>query len=155
MKDDVLWVMVCDVCVGFEYDFECMVRFFVVGVVLYGLFFYVVFCVFERVMGASTNAATVARKVVVGYMVLFLMYMVGFFFFMSVLEGEMMMVVYDRFRDKVVEMFISGTCYWSFANAFNFAYVSRVGRILFFNVVGVVWNVYMSYVVSVSDDGKS
>jgi protein Mpv17 len=97
----------------------------------------------------------VARKVAVGHTVLFPTYTAGFFFFMSALEGETMTAAYDRFRDKAAETFISGTCYWPFANAFNFAYVPRAGRILFLNAAGVAWNAYMSHVVSASDDGKS
>ena len=127
-------------------------RFFVVGAALHGPFFHVAFRALERAMGASTSAATVARKVAVGHAVLFPTYTAGFFFFMSALEGETMTAACDRFRDKAAETFISGTCYWPFANAFNFAYVPRAGRILFLNAAGVAWNAYMSHVVSASDD---
>jgi len=140
---------------GFEHDFERTGRFFVVGAALHGPFFHVAFRALERAMGASTSAATVARKVAVGHAVLFPTYTAGFFFFMSALEGETMTAACDRFRDKAAETFISGTCYWPFANAFNFAYVPRAGRILFLNAAGVAWNAYMSHVVSASDESKS
>ena len=154
-KDDAPRATARDARAGFEHDFERTARFFVVGAALHGPFFHVAFRALERAMGASTNAATVARKVAVGHTVLFPTYTAGFFFFMSALEGETMTAAYDRFRDKAAETFISGTCYWPFANAFNFAYVPRAGRILFLNAAGVAWNAYMSHVVSASDDGKS
>jgi len=140
--------------VGFEHDLARTGRFFVVGAALHGPFFHVAFRGLERAMGASTSATTVARKVAFGHTVLFPTYTAGFFFFMSALEGETMTAACDRFRDKAVETFISGTAYWPFANAFNFAYVPRAGRILFLNAAGVAWNAYMSHVVSASEDGK-
>ena len=140
---------------GFDHDFARTGRFFIVGAALHGPFFHHAFRGVEHVVGAGTCARTVAKKVAFGHTVLFPTYTAGFFFAMAGLEGESMAVGYERLKDKAVDTFVSGTMYWPVANAFNFAYVPKSGRILFLNAAGVAWNAYMSHVVSTCDDSES
>ena len=136
--------------IGFEHDAERTGRFFIVGAGLHGPMFHRAFRQLDRVVGTGTCAKTVATKVAVGHAVLFPTYTTMFFFAMSGLEGETATRAYERFRDVATETFVSGTAYWPFVNAFNFAYVPRAGRLLFLNACGVCWNAYMSHVVSSS-----
>jgi len=140
---------------GFEHDAERTGRFFVVGAGVHGPMFHHAFRQLDRVVGAGTCAKTVVKKVAIGHTVLFPTYTAMFFFAMSGLEGETVTRAYERFRDRATETFVSGTAYWPFVNAFNFAYVPRAGRLLFLNACGVCWNAYMSHVVSSSSSSSS
>ena len=140
---------------GFDHDLARTGRFFIVGAALHGPFFHHAFRGIERVVGSGTCARVVGKKVAFGHTVLFPTYTAGFFFAMAGLEGESMAVGYERLKDKAVDTFVSGTMYWPLANAFNFAYVPKSGRILFLNAAGVAWNAYMSHVVSTCEGSES
>lgn len=140
---------------GFDHDLARTGRFFIVGAALHGPFFHHAFRGVEKVVGSGTCARVVGQKVAFGHTVLFPTYTAGFFFAMAGLEGETMAVGYERLKDKAVDTFVSGTMYWPLANAFNFAYVPKSGRILFLNAAGVAWNAYMSHVVSTCEGSES
>ena len=140
---------------GFDHDLARTGRFFIVGAALHGPFFHHAFRGIESVVGSGTCARVVGKKVAFGHTVLFPTYTAGFFFAMAGLEGESMTVGYERLKDKAVDTFVSGTMYWPLANAFNFAYVPKSGRILFLNAAGVAWNAYMSHVVSTCEGSES
>lgn len=140
---------------GFDHDLARTGRFFIVGATWHGPFFHHAFRGIESVVGSGTCARVVVKKVAFGHTVLFPTYTAGFFFAMAGLEGESMAVGYERLRDKAVDTFVSGTMYWPLANALNFAYVPKSGRILFLNAAGVAWNAYMSHVVSTCDGSES
>lgn len=140
---------------GFDHDLARTGRFFIVGAVWHGPFFHHAFRGIEKVVGSGTSARVVGQKVAFGHTVLFPTYTAGFFFAMAGLEGESMAVGYERLKDKAVDTFVSGTMYWPLANAFNFAYVPKSGRILFLNAAGVAWNAYMSHVVSTCEGSES
>ena len=73
-------------------------------------------------------------------------FMSTFFGYYSVVDGKSYSQYKARLREALIPTLIANWSYWPFVMAINFSFVPHHFRVLFTNICGILWNIYLSYV---------
>ncbi|KAI8815374.1 hypothetical protein BJ742DRAFT_783373 [Cladochytrium replicatum] len=114
------------------------------GATINGPYYYYAFRIIDRVVGTSVSVSSVVIKAISSQTFFSPPYLATFLAYTGYFEGANPV---DRVQSRFVELYTSSWMIWPFVNVVNFKYMKPgVPRILFMNVLGVAWNVYMSWV---------
>ncbi|KAI8814207.1 hypothetical protein BJ742DRAFT_786812 [Cladochytrium replicatum] len=114
------------------------------GTTINGPYYYYAFRIIDRVVGTSASVRSVVIKAISSQTFFSPPYLATFLAYTGYFEGANPV---ERVQSRFVELYTSSWMIWPFVNVLNFKYMKPgVPRILFMNVLGVAWNVYMSWV---------
>lgn len=126
-------------------DIRQTIRFALLGISLHGPFFYRGFKWLDQTVGSAPTFRKAALKVALGQFTLFPVYTTIFFGGMGLLEGLTIRQCVDKVQRSVPQAFVTGCVFWPTVNMLNFMMVPPTGRVVYVNVVGLLWNAYLSW----------
>jgi len=94
----------------------------------------------------KTDLRTVALKIVLDQIFAAPFFAITFFFGMGVLEDKRMSECWTEFVKKFPTVYLFDWCIWPPTQYINFALVPPAFRVLYVNVVTVIWDVFLSYI---------
>ncbi|GAQ78838.1 Mpv17-like protein [Klebsormidium nitens] len=128
-----------------DLDFQRTLRFAFVGLTLHGPYFLHGFRWLDATFGPSKSLQIAVAKTALGQAVVFPVYLGAFFTYMGKLEGKTWQECKVKLEQGFLPTYTSGCVFWPVANMFNFTMVPPTERVLYSNIVGLVWNSYLSY----------
>jgi hypothetical protein len=63
------------------------------------------------------------------------------------LDGKHIKETYEIFKDKFLKIYLYDTLIWPGSQLINFYFVSDTYRLLYVNVMSIVWNACLSYLL--------
>mmetsp|Transcript_10296 Transcript_10296/g.24694 ORF Transcript_10296/g.24694 Transcript_10296/m.24694 type:complete len:175 (-) Transcript_10296:473-997(-) len=133
-----------------DYSVERTLRWTVVGLTLHGPYFLGGFSILDKQFGAATSLRIVATKTATAQLLLFPPYLVALFGTMGYMEGHP--DIAEKIQTQVPKAFITGCVFWPIANFVNFSFVSPTLRVPYLACAGGVWNSYLSWTNSKSNE---
>ena len=73
-------------------------------------------------------------------------YILGFYVYISALEGLSVEHICDKVRSSFLPALTADLSYWFTANVINFRFVPSTSRVYCVGFFGLLWNIYLSYV---------
>eukprot|EP01023_Acetabularia_acetabulum_P019280 TRINITY_DN19801_c0_g2_i1.p3 TRINITY_DN19801_c0_g2~~TRINITY_DN19801_c0_g2_i1.p3 ORF type:complete len:210 (-),score=9.08 TRINITY_DN19801_c0_g2_i1:522-1061(-) len=128
-----------------QFDWNRSYRFAVVGLTLHGPFFYFGFRALDSYMGAARTLRIALKKTAVGQFTLFPSYVSAFFLYMGLLEQQTLQQSCEKVKSAFLPTMYTGTVFWPIVNIFNFMYVPATFRVAYVNILGLIWNAYLSW----------
>ena len=122
-----------------SYDVVRTLRWFCMGLVLHGPYFFVGFSAIDRAFARKSWA----KKTAAAQFFLFPPYLVVLFGTLGVLEQHP--DIPAKIRSRVPEAFLTGCIFWPFANSINFKLVPNSLRVPYLALSAGIWNSYLSY----------
>lgn len=126
-------------------DYRQTARFGLVGLTLHGPLFHNYFRFLDRRFGQSSTVGQAALKTAVGQVTIFPFYVTSFFTYMGLLESLSLSECAEKVKKATPQTFAAGCAFWPIVNVFNFLYVAPAGRVMYVNVAGLFWNIWLSY----------
>ncbi|GMH45429.1 hypothetical protein BSKO_13386 [Bryopsis sp. KO-2023] len=127
-------------------DWARTARFSLLGLALHGPYFHFGFKVVDKLMGASTTWKSALLKTMASQVTVFPSWLVVFFSYMGVLEGQGIKGGVERVKKGFVPSFTTGMAFWPPMIMFNFMFCPLEYRVAYVGLVGIVWSSYMSWV---------
>lgn len=104
----------------------------------------------------GTEGTTVATKVAIDQILWAPVFTMMFFAYNSLLEGKSLEEYFAKLRSDLVTGVRGSWSYWTPAHIINFAFIPPSQRLLYINVLQVVYNIFLSFLgnknVDTSDD---
>ena len=88
---------------------------------------------------------SIIKRVVLDQAVFAPCFIPTFFLSVKLLEGRKLNESIEELRKVFVDMYTTNLVLWVPASSINFAFVPQRFMVLFGNVVGLVWNTYVSF----------
>jgi protein Mpv17 len=126
----------------YSYNGRQTAEFAFIGATLHGPYFMHGFKVLDYLYGPKKTFTNVLKKSITGQLLIFPPFLVLFLSYKSILEGKDPIV---KMKNDIGGIFWNGCFFWPIANMINFGFVPPQGRLLFSNVVGTIWNTYLSH----------
>ena len=92
-----------------------------------------------------TSCLQAVCKTLLGQVTVFPAYLALFFTYSKVLEGGTLESGFRHTRSAFVPTYKAGWVFWPAVNVFNFMCIAQSQRVLYVNVIGLIWNAFMSY----------
>ncbi|KAL4857384.1 PXMP2/4 family protein 4 [Chlorella vulgaris] len=121
-------------------------RFGLIGLAFHGPYFYNAFRWLDATLGPSVTFQRAALKSLTGQVTVFPVYLASFFVLMGTLEGLQPQQCAAKVQAALVPTWVAGSAFWPVVNTINFRVISTpLGRLVFANLAGLIWNTYLSY----------
>lgn len=85
------------------------------------------------------------KKTAIGQVTMFPAYTAAFYMYTGLLEGRTVIQAVDKTKEKFLPTFVAGSVFWPIVNIFNFTSVPPQHRVLYVGIVGVTWNIFLSW----------
>ncbi|KAL7640809.1 UNVERIFIED_CONTAM: hypothetical protein RMT77_009094 [Armadillidium vulgare] len=98
----------------------------------------------DKVLPRKT-AKTVVKKILIDQIVAAPFFAITFFVGAGLLEGKSLRESYDEFKQKFPAVYLFDWCIWPPTQAINFYYVPTQYRVLYVNMITIIWDIFLSY----------
>eukprot|EP00096_Caligus_rogercresseyi_P007829 TRINITY_DN25928_c0_g1_i1.p1 TRINITY_DN25928_c0_g1~~TRINITY_DN25928_c0_g1_i1.p1 ORF type:complete len:183 (-),score=16.79 TRINITY_DN25928_c0_g1_i1:33-581(-) len=78
-----------------------------------------------------------------------------FFFLMGTLESKSLEQIKKEYESKFWKTYLTGMCYWSLVQTFNFRYIPFRYRTIFTSCMSFFWTITLSHIKSMSIEPKA
>ncbi|KAJ3301585.1 hypothetical protein HDV03_000661 [Kappamyces sp. JEL0829] len=117
-------------------------KFALIGATLHGPYFFHAFKLLDRVFGVSRSIAPVLVKSLSGQLFVFPPFVCAMLGYSAWLDNS---DPRQRISSQFLPIFSNGFYCWPLANIITFKFVPVEARMVWINVVGIVWNSYLSW----------
>ncbi|KAI9202372.1 uncharacterized protein BJ171DRAFT_584278 [Polychytrium aggregatum] len=128
-----------------KWDLDRSLKFAALGTLLHGPFFHETFRFLDWRFGHKKTLGTIALKIAVNQIFFAPVFNVAILSASAWLDGES---AEDRIRTRFADIYTNSVIVWSTSNFVNFRFVPPAWRILYINLVGIGWNIYLSWATS-------
>ena len=120
-------------------------RFALVGATLHGPYFFFGFKGLDRVFGTSKLIKTVLLKSISGQLFVFPPFVCMMLGYNALLDDK---DPFSAISKSFLPIFLNGFYCWPMANVITFKFIPVEKRIIWINLVGIVWNSYLAWQIS-------
>lgn len=128
-----------------EHDWKQTTRMSLMGMFMVAPAFRTVFVALDKVFGPTRTIASTIKKLTVNELLVAPPFLAAFITVNALLQGSSWQTIKHQLRDDLGSVVLANWSLWAPANFINFYLVSLQHRVMFGNVVALVWHSYLAW----------
>ncbi|XP_068143196.1 PXMP2/4 family protein 4 [Drosophila tropicalis] len=129
---------------NYPFDYHRSGRMFITGLIM-GPIQHLFYNLLDHILPQNTQIATL-KKIFWDQLLMSPMYLFGFFYLTSLLEGHSFQDSNDEIKEKFLYTWMMDCIIWPAVQYFNFRYLKSVYRVAFINITNCLYIVLLSYI---------